>query len=283
MTTTPEMMNQERIDALASEIANVGYDGITQFDRAEPEHRVFTTIVDTYGATDHVYLLAVCAGIVDYQLLGDAQRFWAELERVTVGHGQIDAIDDIQAILGDFMDASVNQRLNQQKRFRLGKLFDGPFVEWFLESHTAVPPVQIWEELAAALDNKMHKKTIIFSMKVYDILHLIDNGEYASFPTDIPIPCDLQVERVARTAGLVETDDTDVVMDAWAAVADAVSEELGRPVSLLRIDSIVWQAGQVIGKSGQATARRELVDHFTEVGIEQARAEPLASELITSR
>ncbi|WP_308444673.1 N-glycosylase/DNA lyase [Halomicrobium urmianum] len=281
--TDSRTLNQKRIDAVADAMVDLGYDGITRFDRVEPEYRVLMTIRESYDANDHVYLLGVCAGIVDYQLLGDAQRFWAALEEVTLEHDQVDSIDDVQAILGAFMDASVNQRLNQQKRLRLSKLFEGSFAEWFVENHTTVPPVRIWEELATALDNQMHKKTIVFAMKVYDILSLVETGEYASFPTDIPIPCDLQVERVAGTAGLVETDDSDVVIDAWAAVADAVNEELETPVSLLRIDSIVWQAGQIIGESDQASARRKLVDHFKELGIEREQADSLAAELTVER
>jgi hypothetical protein len=62
---------------------------------------------------------------------------------------------------------------------------------------------------------------------------------------------------------------------------ERVSEVVGRPVSLHRIDSIVWQAGQIIGKyeSDCAAARDALTDHFEKVGIGSEPAKVLAEEL----
>lgn len=91
----------------------------------------------------------------------------------------------------------------------------------------------------------------------------------------------LQVERVARTSGITDSESEDEVMSAWAEVASKVSDELARTISLLRIDSIVWQSGQIIGEHepNQTESQRELVEHFEEVGIESSQAEQLAEEL----
>jgi N-glycosylase/DNA lyase len=128
----------------------------------------------------------------------------------------------------------------------------------------------------------MKRKTIVFAMKVYDIIHLIENGIYLDFPQDIPIPCDLQVERVARTSGITDSEEEDRVMAAWAEVASNVSDELDRSISLLRIDSIVWQSGQIIGEHepNQEAARDALIEHFGEVGIPPEKAANLARELV---
>ena len=127
----------------------------------------------------------------------------------------------------------------------------------------------------------MKRKTIVFAMKFYDIIHLIENDVYLDFPTDIPIPCDVHVKRVARTSGITNSDSEDDVMTAWAEVAKQVSEELGESVSLLRIDSIVWQSGQLIedNEPNQRTSRRALTEHFEEVGIESKQANDLAAAL----
>lgn len=118
-------------------------------------------------------------------------------------------------------------------------------------------------------------------MKIYDIAHLICYDTYLEFPWDIPIPCDLQVERVSKTAGLVDSDDPAKTMAAWETVMKEVSERVGRDISLLRIDSIVWQAGQVIGTNNRSRmdARDGLLRHFEEVGIESDPATELAEEL----
>ena len=127
----------------------------------------------------------------------------------------------------------------------------------------------------------MHGKTVVLAMNIYDIANLLRHGEYLPFRSDIPIPCGLQVERVSQSAGITSSEDTDAILEAWAEVMDAVEDRLGEPVSLLRIDSVVWQAGQVIGHNetdGEA-ARHALVGHFEEVGIDEGPAERLTREL----
>jgi len=121
-------------------------------------------------------------------------------------------------------------------------------------------------------------------MKIYDIAHLIDTGEYLEFPYDIPIPCDLQVERVSETSGITASTETGEVMAAWAEVMERVSEKVGHPISLLRIDSIIWQAGQVIGNAGEdlRESRQALDAHFQEVGLEEPNRTVLAKELTAS-
>lgn len=62
---------------------------------------------------------------------------------------------------------------------------------------------------------------------------------------------------------------------------DGVTLRIGQPVSLLRIDSIVWQAGQIIGEhdSDRQAAREALVEPFESVGIDGQPARHLAQEL----
>jgi len=126
----------------------------------------------------------------------------------------------------------------------------------------------------------MEKKTVVLAVKIYDIFTLIVDGQYLELLTDIPIPCDLQVERVAAASGIVESEEKGPVMDAWARVMESVNEKLDRPVSMLRIDSIVWQAGQIISKNGDKynASRQGLVQYFNEVGIAADRSERLVRE-----
>lgn len=113
---------------------------------------------------------------------------------------------------------------------------------------------------------------------------IFDTGEYLEFPYDIPIPCDLQVERVTETSGIADSTETGEVMAAWAEVMERVSQKVGHPISLLRIDSIIWQAGQVIGNAGEnlTESRQALEAHFQEVGLNDPERTALATELTTS-
>lgn len=267
--------------AVADAMAELGYDGIAAFDREEPEYDAFSTLHDQFDSESHLALLGICAGTADYQLAGDAQQFWQALEGVASTLDQLETIDDVRETLWTFMEADVNARLRNQKLTRLGKLFDRGFASWFVTGYGDREPVEVWERLAETLDNPPHKKTIVFAMKVYDIIHLIANDEYLDFPTDIPIPCDLHVERIADSAGIISKMDEETVRGAWASVAEGVSERLGRPVSLLRIDSIVWQVGQLVSENRNDLeyCRQVLVNHFCGIGIDEEPASQLAEEL----
>jgi N-glycosylase/DNA lyase len=89
------------------------------------------------------------------------------------------------------MEADVNARLHKQKRDRLARLFEAGFDEWFLENFETVTPTQVWQHLADGLNADMGAKTLVLSMKIWEISRLIRTGEYLDFPSDIPIPCDL--------------------------------------------------------------------------------------------
>jgi N-glycosylase/DNA lyase len=277
-------VNTERVDAVAEALASIGHDGIAAFDRTEPEYSTLEMLYDRFGEESYVKLLGICAATQDYQLNGDAQRFWRELEHTSQQYESLESTQAVRDLLGDFMEADVNARLNSQKRSRLVKQFEADFDEWFVENHREAEPVEVWEQLAESMDNRMSAKTVVLAMKIYDIAHLIRHGEYLEFPYDIPIPCDLQVERVSQTSGITDSDETGEVMDAWAAVMQRVDERLGEPVSLLRIDSVVWQAGQIIGKEepDQAAARTALKEHFGDVGLQSEEAECLATELTSA-
>jgi len=271
-------MNRNRVSKVSKAIASLGYEGIVVFDKEEPEYQTFTTLSNEIGDEYHRALLGICAGTADYQLAGDAQQFWEALEGIALTLDQLESADEVREVLWTFMEADVNARLKQQKIARLEKLFNRGFADWFIQNYGEAQPLTVWENLADALDNPMKRKTIVFAMKVYDIIHLIENDTYLDFPHDIPIPCDLQVERVARTSGITDSEEEDKVMNAWAEVASQVSDDLGRTISLLRIDSIVWQSGQIIGEHepSQQASHRELVEHFENVGIDTKRARNLA-------
>jgi N-glycosylase/DNA lyase len=234
-------MTEERIEQVAESLVSLGYEGVVQFDRTEPEYSFIVAACEEFDSDAHVALLSILAATQDYQLAGDAQRFWRTLEDSLQERENLASESDVKETLAEFMDQPVNARLREQKKDRLVRMVDYGFGEWFLESYPDVDPVRVWEEIAAALDTTQEKKTVVLAMKIYDIFHLILNGEYLALPMGVPIPCDLQVERVAAASGIVEQDEKESVMEAWARVMEQVNAELDRPVSMLRIDSIVWQ------------------------------------------
>lgn len=274
-------ISTDRIERVAEAITELGYSGIIKFDETEPEYEFLTSVVDEFDSDSHLALLSILAATQDYQLAGDAQKFWRTLERTLLEDGELASESDVNRILNDFLQEPVNARLQEQKRDRLIRMADNGFGEWFLNNHPDVDPIRVWEEIARALETEMDRKTVVIGVKIYDIFNLVVNERYLELPTDVPIPCDLQVERVAVASGLTDTEDKGSVMEAWARVMQSVNDELEKPVSMLRIDSIVWQAGQIISRNdNQRTAsRRVLQEHFDEVGLKEQDSKRLAREL----
>ncbi|MFC7213724.1 N-glycosylase/DNA lyase [Saliphagus sp. GCM10025334] len=277
-------MRKERIEAVSEALAGIGYEGIVAFDQFEPEYRTIERLYRKFEETDSVQLLVTCATTQDFQLNGDAQAFWRTLTEVSLEHDSLDSLNNVEAVLWEVMEEPVNARFNSMKSARLEKLLNSRFPEWFLANHRDAEPFEVWERLANGIENEKRKKTVVLSMKIYDIAHLIETGEYLEFPYDIPIPCDLQIERVSKTSGIVNSTETSEVMAAWAEVMERVSEKVGHPVSLLRIDSIIWQAGQVIGNAGEdlGESRQSLDAHFQDVGLEDPERTDLVNELTAS-
>lgn len=273
-------MPTERIEEVAGSLISLDYDGIVQFDASEPEYDYLVTATDRFGDLDCVALLSILAGTEDYQLAGDAQLFWRTLTETITQVDEIASEQDVHETISMFMEKPVNARLRDQKKDRLVRMLDNGFGKWFLGGYPDHDPVHVWEEIAAALETTIDKKTVIFAMKVYDIFRLVVNGEYLNLPVDVPIPCDLQVVRVASASGIVDIEEKGKVMDAWADVMRRVNRELDRPVSMLRIDSIVWQAGQIISDNNDRRdpSRRALQGYFAEVGLGVDESQRLAEE-----
>jgi N-glycosylase/DNA lyase len=87
-------MDQDQIVEVAGVIGSLEYQGIVKFDEQEPEYKALSIISRELGTDSHRALLGICAGAADYQLAGDTQLFWNELEQAALAHGQLDSTSD---------------------------------------------------------------------------------------------------------------------------------------------------------------------------------------------
>lgn len=274
-------MNPDRIDAVATVLAELGYDGLTAFDRTEPEYSTLESLYERFSSPAHVKLVGILAGSQDYFLNGTAQEFWQQLDATAAEFDTLESKVAVHDLMGDFMEAPINKRKRDQKRHRLVKLLQAGFGEWFVENHDTVEPIEVWRQLAEGLDSAMDSQTVVLAMKIYDIAHLAHHNEYLEFPLEIPIPSNLHVDRVAHSSGIVDDGNEEEVIEAWTRVIETMSEQLDEPLSLFRIDSIVFQAGQIIGKHepDRDAARDSVIEYFESVLLEAGRFNRLATEL----
>lgn len=277
--------DQDRVNDVASAFSTIGIEGIEAFDEEEPEYETLVTLTNRYESDSHLALLSVMAGLSDFQLAIDAQTYWNSLEEISLDYGSLNSVQDVNNIMNRFLDEPVNARYTKMKRNRLVKLNKNGFPEWFLDNYPVKSPDEVWEQTAIDLGGrrKMSSKTVVLAMKILDIHNLIVNGAYLHFPDDIDIPVDVHVKRVAIFSGITSLSEAEQVRQCWAEVADQIEANLGANISLLRIDSVIFQFGQLISQAGfdPSDSCQKLIEHAVSSGLSADEAEQLALTLTT--
>jgi len=240
----------ERIEVIADLFCKLGFDKIVQFDLLEPEYDALKKIHRKNVEPEYLGLIALSAGAIDFQLgVGGAERFWSTLSTIADGFKDLNSLGHIESLMRRFLNDPINARRRILKRKRIRKIFGSGFAEWYISNYEFLRenPVLLWRKLAETVGSSMEKKTMVFSMKAFDISHLICYGDYLDFPWNIPIPVDFHVKRVTISAGLLDRYGSDELFrHTWSLVLRRVREKLGRNITLVRIDSIVWQLGKIM-------------------------------------
>lgn len=158
-------------------------------------------------------------------------------------------------------------------------------------------PVPLWHALASAMEQPLDAKTIVFSMKIFDLLHCICQGKYADFGDRVPIIADLRIARLSFSAGLVAPPpgvavpaamvdagillqtNLRVFIDAWSDVS-----RLAGGLNLFRVDSLAWQLAQPIHekRDDRRAARTTTEGILKSAGASSAAAARLSTELTFS-
>jgi len=278
-------VNFVRIKAIADVFASLEWEGIIKFDLKEPEYLCFYKLKPKADFT-HLCLMAICAGIIDYQLAGDAYLFWRTLRDVASKYDKFQDIDTVKQIIYKFLDCSVNARLNSQKRYCLDRIFSSSFPQKIIGDSEFLrqKPYSLWQQLSEVTNRKMDMKTVVMAMKVFDLVHLLYYENYANFPEDIPIPVDIHIKRMSYISGIVEDEEisNNIIRFAWGKVCKRVSNTLDKTITSFRLDSSVWQIGKL---ASQSNWRLETVlDYLNhEIQINKDKAEKLAKEFLWRR
>ena len=291
-----------RCEEVSSALALLGFDGFVAIDRAEPEFNVLSRLYQQTNDVRCVLVIGLGVAIVDYQLgTGGAHAFWSCLEKTLERHGfRISDLDDAYKILLEFMECRVNARLRRSKIERIKRFFNSGYANFlwsegykFFSSN----PMTLWKKLAYCMNNPMDYKTIAFAMKVLDLISLISNGHYAEFPIDPPIPVDDHVARMSIYSGIIHVEkllktpeevkeaaskiSKNLIIRAWGTIAEKTSAKIGKSISVLRVDSLVWQLSKVAStvKYRKNAAVKAIQLYLVEIGINAEAALKIAEEM----
>ena len=281
-----ENFSPKRARVIADLFSSLGFNRTVKFDMLEPEFHALKTLYRSGVKPKYLGLIAVCTGVIDFQLgFGGADRLWKTLVEVAGKFEDLNDLRQVELLMTRLLTEPVNRRSLQVKAARIRRIFDSGFAGWFIEKYETLRrnPVVLWRRLSETLRSRMERKTMVFAMKAFDISHLICFGDYASFPWDIPIPVDFHIKNVTISSGLLrhyESDDS--FRKAWAYVLKELKEKTGHNISLLRLDSIVWQLGKIMYASKyERKASMENIKRYMmeKIGVNTELAERFAEEL----
>lgn len=266
------------------------------FDRAEPEWRVLELLA---GWSDpQAVVAAIGFALCDYKLeAGGAAAYWEDVYAALRNNVEPKSSGALRAVIEEVLRRPVSASQTQQKRARIGRLLDPRFLQTVKGrsfEEIGSDPVALWRSLAETMNQPMHAKTIVFAMKMVDLLHRVRTGAYISFETPLPIVADLRIARVSYSSGIVApppglpvltaveraarllAGNRDVHLDAWQTVAN----EAGG-LNLFRVDSLVWQLSAPIYSWRQQPAKvvPEVVRILRRRGASPETAKTVASAL----
>jgi len=248
---------------VAKALSDMGWETFPLLDRVEPEYEVLRRLYESSGVRATL-VVGMGAAIVDFQLgAGGAEEFWRCLSELLEQKGfALEDLSEARRLLFDFLDrCKANSRLKSLKRERLTKFFEGFAKDLWSEAYEFFNerPDEVWSRLSRSMGGRPEAKTVVFAMKVLDIVSAIATGSYALFRRLPPIPVDEHVRRMSHYSGVVVGEPhlfkAEVYREAWAKVSQEVTKRLGRVVSPLRLDSLLWQLSKEASRHGYAKSR----------------------------
>ena len=293
------LIDYERIAKVGEAIGKLGYQPFINLDLREPEYECLKWLYEKIGNPNIVLLVGLNAAIVDYQLgKGGAETFWATLKSVLSEH-KIENLEDLKKIFEKFLQQPINARLRLQKKKRIEKLLTSNLAVKILREKfdkIVLTPVSVWTEIARTLQAPMDRKTIAFSMKVLDIVSLITRGKYADFPVRVPIPLNYHTAAMAIASGIIEIEEVnyewrkveklrdrhyDTFLRAWEYTAEKASKIMEKDLSLLRLDSLIWQLSKIAKKHNyqKQPCKHAFQQYLTKVKASHQTAHKIANEL----
>lgn len=250
-----------RIKQFAALLSEISLDFFKEIDKREPEYRTFLSLSKEYANFRpnkfdvSLALMGIGTGLIDFQQKDPGRTLWQPMERFTRKEGYPINVKGIRDIIFHLAKSS---RFGNTKLKRAERFFTSGFPSWFLGNdllHLRKNPYDVWLRLSGSMGDPMNKKTIVMAMKAFDMETLAVTNEYLPFPPHIPMMIDSRITYVSISSGIVVVDPIlsideiasryrDELVDAWSEVVERVQKNLGNKFNALRLDSLIWQAGE---------------------------------------
>ena len=268
-------LDASRIRELAASVSQIPVEAFYRIDTMEPEYKVFGSLNGKYakasaGKFDSMLaLLGIGTGLIDYQQKNPAKSVWQPLERIVDQHGFPSALNEAREV---HLRLAASSRFGSAKSARVGRMYQSGFASWFWQNDLTEirkDPYKAWRTLARNMGDPVDKKTIVMAMKAFDMETLALTKHYLQFSADIPIMVDSRITYVSLSSGIVVVEPFTSVDDiasryrsqiirAWFEVINIVRSIIGQEFNALRLDSLVWQAGEYKNRAAIASYLRRM-------------------------
>lgn len=283
------MQDSSRIQQLATLLSKTSLDFFKEIDKREPEYQTFLRLSKDYSKyhplkfDSSLALLGIGTGLIDFQQKDPGRTLWQPMETLAEERKFPVNVEGIKDVV---IQVAKSSRFASTKVIRAERFFASPFPSWFLNNDLRTlrrDPYNVWIKLCRDMDDPMSKKTIVMAMKAFDMETLAVTNEYLPFQSHIPMMIDSRVTYVSLSSGIVMTDPKlsideiasscrDELVDAWSKVVERVQKTLGTRFNALRLDSLLWQAGEF-------KTQLAVTDFLSSFGLPKQLASRIASNL----
>ncbi len=216
-------------------------------ENIDEQYKALSFLCEDFNDEETFLKLVVMNSVVSYQLSGKGEDWWWEFARYFSEEPPSSLLEDYITFL---RSSKNNRRFHEPKIKRIQRL------RRFLETADLLPyhsrMIELWNKIAQTLGSPPSSKTVVFAVKMYGYAARIVTGKFLPFPSEIPIPVDLRIERLTKKLGGADP------IQFWNEVA------LKSGVPPLHIDSVVWPL------LGDPELRKTYEKRFGETGKELA-------------
>ncbi len=291
------VINYERTEQVAKSLASLDPDFYEEVYKKHPAYKVLEKLYMVNNSPRPLLVVGAAVSLIGYALGGEEEEYWGQLDNLLRNRSyRLESFSDTWFLVEEFLKQSISSRFRRIKQQRLKLFYSRGLAEylWFeASSYYHEKPLIVWYKVAKHLSSRLFSKTIVGILRTMDMTAVIERGEHLSLEEEI-IAVDKPVALLAYYSGIVDYDVSGlnnilvrpryvrVIKNAWGLVANIMSRNMERPISLLVLEVFIKRITRVIEECKQsiATARACVAKWFKDMGVGEERARSLASQLV---
>lgn len=218
------------MDELVQKIS-VSFDDIKQIEENDPQYISLKNLYFNIQNKDFYLSLIITNALVCYQLSSQGEEYWEEFHQYFSKKSPQNKTEIISDMILFLKQSKGNKRILNMKIKRLEKV--GLFLEKFFwnEKFYYENMQSLQTDLAKSMKQKIHDKTIVFTIKMFWYWARTQFEIFHYFPFEIPIPIDSRLTKLYQ----IYNKNSNIKIEEFYSL---LSQKLWIPP--LHLDAILW-------------------------------------------